>query len=448
MKLASTPTEHSVYSKHRLSRRQALIARHTGPVLSFYLSAAHSMVCGSALCRAFREGMERLEDALKAHGAEIAQRQVFCDAMGGEALWAVRAPHPSLRRLCAQLEREDALSGLFRFHVLDPQTPPHAAADAPTVPPQGAPDERQVIQAYFAQQDREVLAALAAKALLYEVCTAPKPGLVDRFNNGSHRDMDLFTFLDSTAALIPYFTAAVRIGQETAGLPAQETFLRLRRAGLRAERDMFRATSGINTHKGAVFTLGALCGAVGRLWSPAGPPRDSAAVFRQCSLLCTHAVGEDWERMARGKAVTTGQKLYQAYGIEGIRGELIRGLPSVAQVGLPALERELSAGASLEEAGVAVLLHLIAHLTDTNLIARGGLEGQRWAAAQAQALLREGSPSPEQVRALDDAFIRRNLSPGGCADLLAVTYFMHFLRTLPDTAAAPCPADPAGQNKA
>ena len=211
---------------------------------------------------------------------------------------------------------------------------------------------------------------------------------------------------------------------------------------------MFRATSGINTHKGAVFTLGALCGAVGRLWSPAGPPRDSAAVLRQCSLLCTHAVGEDWKRMARGKAVTTGQKLYQAYGIEGIRGELIRGLPSVAQVGLPALERELSAGASLEEAGVAVLLHLIAHLTDTNLIARGGLEGQRWAAAQAQALLREGSPSPEQVRALDDAFIRRNLSPGGCADLLAVTYFMHFLRTLPDTAAAPCPADPAGQNKA
>ena len=440
LKLASTPTEHSVYSKHRCARRQALMARHTGPVLSFHLSAAHAMVCGSALCRAFREGMERLEDALKAHGAEIAQRQVFCDAMGGEALWAVCAPSSFLRRLCIQLEREDALSGLFCFYVLDAQTRAQAAANTPTVRSQGVQDERRIIQAHFAQQDRGVLAAMAAKALLYEVCTAPKPGLVDRFNNGSHRDMDLFTFLDSTAALIPYFETAVRLGQETAHRPPQETFLRLRRAGLRAERDMFRATGGINTHKGAVFTLGTVCGAVGRLWSPAGPPRDCSAVLSQCSLLCTDAVREDWKRMARGEAVTAGQRLYRSCGIQGIRGELARGLPSVAQVSLPALEQELSRGASLEQAGVTALLQLIAHLTDTNLIARGGLEGQRWAARQAQVLLREGHPSPEQVRALDDAFIRRNLSPGGCADLLAVTYLLHFLRTLPDPACVPCPA--------
>lgn len=448
LKLASIPTEHSVYSKYRLSRCQALMARHPGPVISFQLTAVHTLLCGSALCRAFREGMERLEDALKAHGTAVTQRQVFCDVLGGEALWAVRGERPALQRLCTQLAGEDALSGLFCFHVLDPQSPPQAAADAPPFSPQRAPDGQWGVRAYFAEQDRKVLAALAAKALLYEVCTAPKPGLVDRFNNGSHRDMDLFTFLDSTAALIPYFTAAVQIGQETAHLPAQEAFLRLRRAGLRAEQDMFRSTGGINTHKGAIFTLGSLCGAVGRLWSPAGPPRDPAAVFRQCALLCTQGVGEDWKRMAREKAVTTGQKLYQAYGIEGIRGELARGLPSVAQVGLPALERELSAGASLEQAGVAVLLHLMARLTDTNLIARGGLEGQRWAAAQAQALLREGAPSPQQVRALDDALIRRNLSPGGCADLLAATYFMYFLRTLPDTSAAPCPAAPAGLHQA
>ncbi len=111
---------------------------------------------------------------------------------------------------------------------------------------------------------------------MYEVCTTPKPGLVDRHNNGSHRDMDLFTFLDSTTALLPYWHQAVSIGQETAGLLPEETFARLREAGLAAERAMFRATGGVNTHKGAVFSLGCVLGAAGRLWTrrgPAGTPR-------------------------------------------------------------------------------------------------------------------------------------------------------------------------------
>ena len=71
------------------------------------------------------------------------------------------------------------------------------------------------------------------------------------------------------------------------------------------------------------------------------------------------------------------------------------------------------------------LLHLIAGTEDTNLYHRGGPEGAQWAASEAQKLL--PYPSNAQLEELDDAFIARNLSPGGCADLLAATYFLHSL---------------------
>ena len=101
--------------------------------------------------------------------------------------------------------------------------------------------------------------------LNYEVTTTPKPGLVDRRNSGSHRDMDVFTFIDSAAALYPYFEACARTGRETAEQPAPETFAALRPLGCEAEGEMLDATGGVNTHKGAVFSVGIVCAALGRL---------------------------------------------------------------------------------------------------------------------------------------------------------------------------------------
>ncbi len=49
------------------------------------------------------------------------------------------------------------------------------------------------------------ISQLALKALLYEVSLSPKPGLVDRFDNGAHDDMSFMTFIDSMIALSPFF---------------------------------------------------------------------------------------------------------------------------------------------------------------------------------------------------------------------------------------------------
>ena len=432
----------------RAMRQQQLLEEYQLPVISFCLNIAGPVKNSPVLRRAFREGLERLECALLAGRLDIVHREEVDEPTGCEALWVVRGDGRAVKELCVELEDRDALGRLFDLDVLDPASgkwdrtqlgqPPRkclvcgkegkgcASRRLHTVEElQGA--TQVILENYFSPKDQQALGALAAKALLYEVCTTPKPGLVDRSNNGSHRDMDVFTFLDSTAALLPYFEEAVRLGIETRNLPPQETFRRLRQAGAAGEWAMFRATGGVNTHKGAVFTLGTVCAAAGRLWTAEGFSKDLDAALALCGEMSAQAVQEDFEAIRREGAHTTGQRIYLEHGLEGIRGELSRGLPAVAQIGLPTLRRCLEAGDSMEQAGVQVLLALMAQVVDTNLIARGGLEGQQWAMEQTKNLTQGRAVLQEEAEKLDRALIERNLSPGGCADLLAITYFLEFL---------------------
>ena len=432
----------------RAMRQQQLLEEYHLPVISFCLNIAGPVKNPPVLRRAFREGLERLACALLAGRLDVVHREEVDQPTGCEALWVVRGDGRAVKELCVELEDRDALGRLFDLDVLDPVSgkwdrtqlgqPPRkclvcgkegkgcASRRLHTVEElQGA--TQVILEDYFGKKDQQALGALAAKALLYEVCTTPKPGLVDRKNNGSHRDMDVFTFLDSTAALLPYFEEAVRLGMETRDLPPQETFRRLRQAGAAGERAMFRATGGVNTHKGAVFTLGTVCAAAGRLWTVEGFSKDLDAALALCGEMSAQAVQKDFEAIRREGAHTTGQRLYLEHGLEGIRGELSRGLPAVAQIGLPTLRRRLEAGDSLEQAGVQVLLALMAQVVDTNLIARGGLEGQQWAMEQTKNLPQGRAATRQETEELDRALIERNLSPGGCADLLAITYFLEFL---------------------
>lgn len=432
----------------RAMRQQQLLEEYQLPVISFCLNIAGPVKNSPVLRRAFREGLERLVCALLAGRLEVVHREEVDEPTGCEALWVVRGDGRAVKELCVELEDRDALGRLFDLDVLDPASgkwdrtqlgqPPRkclvcgkegkgcASRRLHTVEELQSATQA-ILEDYFAKKDQQTLGALAAKALLYEVCTTPKPGLVDRSNNGSHRDMDVFTFLDSTAALLPYFEEAVRLGMETRDLPSQETFRRLRQAGAAGERAMFRATGGVNTHKGAVFTLGTVCAAAGRLWTAEGFSKDLDAALALCGEMSAQAVQEDFAAIRRSPAHTAGQRLYLEQGLEGIRGELSRGLPAVAQIGLPTLRRCLEAGDSLEQAGVQVLLALMAQVVDTNLIARGGLEGQQWAMEQAKNLTQGRAATQQEAEKLDRALIERNLSPGGCADLLAITYFLEFL---------------------
>ena len=429
----------------RAFRQQALLTKYHLPLVSFTLNIAGPVKNSPVLRRAFQEGLNRLEDALARHHLPLIHQEQVDEPTGCEALWVVSGDGGLLKQLCIQLEDEDALGRLFDLDVLDMQStwnreqlgyPPRPCLVCGQ-PGKGCASRRvhsveelqQVTQGilrnFFAQKDQDWLASQACRALLYEACTTPKPGLVDCANCGSHRDMDLFTFLTSSSALFPYFRQAAALGMEYAHLPPNETFSHLRTAGQRAERAMFQATGGVNTHKGAIFSLGCVCAAAGRLWTVDGARPSAEKLLSDSAAICRDAVEGDLASITPETARTAGQRLYLSSGLRGIRGELSDGLPSVAQIGLPSLHAARNKGYTLEEAGCITLLQLIAHVQDSNLVARGGPDGQHWAAQQCQALL--PSPSRTQITELDQAMIHKNLSPGGCADLLAITYFLYFL---------------------
>lgn len=273
-----------------------------------------------------------------------------------------------------------------------------------------------------------VLADLVADALLIEVRVTPKPGLVDLRNTGAHRDMDVSTFIASAEALRPLLGAFFETGAATAHLPADRVLARLRPVGLACERAMFSATGGVNTHKGSIFGFGLLLGAAGRVWTTTRR-LDRDRICDEVSRLVDGIV--ERELMHGGEARTAGERLFRAHGLTGARGEAASGFATARLGALPVFERALAAGHGAADALRGAFLHLLVHNDDTNLAARGGLDGLVWAKAEAARIHAAGGIDlPDFVRrleALDDAFIERNLSPGGSADLLALTWTLHCL---------------------
>lgn len=260
------------------------------------------------------------------------------------------------------------------------------------------------------------IAAMALRSLLLEVDTWPKPGLVSRIDSGSHDDMDAGLFRRSAAAIAPYFRMLAQAGAEGSGMG------RLRVIGLEAEVAMLAATGGINTHRGAIFGLGLLCAAAGaRAGGLTGPALPLGAI-----------VARLWGRDILDGPVplhSNGGKARRRFGAGGARMEAAQGFPSVYQIGLPALQRgALTAPADREAARVETCFALIAALEDTNLLHRGGLEGLAFARRAAGAFLAEGGVGRAgwraRARAVHESFVARSLSPGGAADLLAMTLFV------------------------
>ena len=188
---------------------------------------------------------------------------------------------------------------------------------------------------------------------------------------------------------------------------------------------MFSATGGVNTHKGAIFSLGLLCAAAGRL-SPDQWSVDS--LLSQCAAMTQGIVAQDLGNVTLQNAQTAGQRIYAQYGIGGVRAQAEAGYPAVKNAGLPILQQGLEQGLSLNDAGAVALLHLLAATDDTNLISRSDRQTHLQIKQQIADLLKDTPfPSSAEIEKLDAEFIEKNLSPGGSADLLAMTYLLLLL---------------------
>lgn len=270
-------------------------------------------------------------------------------------------------------------------------------------------------------------ALLAYQALTKELFLTPKPGLVDIDNSGSHQDMDVFTFIESINAISPWFDQFYIAGLNAPYCEATAFLAIVRRIGIQCEKSMFKATNNINTHKGGIFAFALLLSAIGRLEGRNCLPT-IATICNEVSLMCENLVEKELENNASFTAKTAGEKLYDQYGFTGARGEAASGYATVRKIALP-IYFELKQKNLLEdEILLQTLLHLFAYNNDTNLVSRGGLEGLQFVQHQARDLINLKITNSEyyiaKMQRLDLQFIERNLSPGGSADLLSVTYFL------------------------
>lgn len=431
--------------ERRAARQAALVQAYALPLISFCMNIAGPVKSNPLIRRGFHEGLRILKNQLRASRLQIRHEEKRLSFTGDEALLVVAGDPAQIKKICCEIEDFDDLGRLFDMDVITPDLqkvarentaqPPRrcllcdsAAKDCARSRSHSAEELWQRTQDILLKAmqaiDARHIATQAVRALLCEVCVSPKPGLVDRYNNGSHHDMDIFLYMHSSAALYDYFRRCAELGQQACSAP--ECFRRLQILGRRAEADMFAATRGINTHKGAIFSLGVLCAASARIGKEGW--QDTAGLLQECRAMLTGLCDRAFSHLKMSAALTVGEELYLRHGIKGARGQAEAGFPTVLQVGLPILKQGLQQGLSFNDAAAAALLHIIAHEADSNMIHRGGYETQQKEAQRLQEMLAE-APFPDRVciDALDADYIARNLSPGGSADLLALCCYLYFL---------------------
>ena len=430
--------------EERVRLQSDYLNRFSCPIISFTMNIAGPIKNSPLISRAFAVGLEELDK-------NIAQEKIIhkhidtLNPTGPLAIYAVNENPEAIKSLCVAIEEKTALGRLFDMDVIDcsfnkPTRPSErgcivcgargrvCAASRAHSASEVAAKMNEIMAKEILSLDSDRIARLVCDALIDEVKTTPKPGLVDLRNTGSHGDMTVATFEASANCLFEYFKECVEAGNSLKQLACHDTFLALRKIGINAETCMYEATGGINTHKGAIFSFGILCGAIGRLWTPESPIPETYKLLREAANLAKIAIDNDFTT-PNGK--TPGERMYLEHKSLGIRGEAASGFASVQNISLPVFKQLLEDGFTKNDAGAITLIHLIASLDDTAIYNRGGIDGLKFAKGYAQKIIDDQKLLKiSHIGEMDEAFIQRNLSAGGSADLLAVTYFLYELEKI------------------
>lgn len=231
----------------RASRQMQLLREFGKPIISFSMNIPGPIKDSPLIRRGFRAGCAALEHRLP--GGKVLHSERTEAVTGCESMYVLDMDPMAVKAITTAIEDTHGLGRLFDMDVIGPD---FRKLDREAVgggsrncivcgaPGRGCASRRihsvaelqaatrGILEGYFREKDAAFIGSLATQSLLDEVCTTPKPGLVDRRNSGSHRDMDIFTFMASAAALQGYFTACARAGMANDRTPA-ETFAHLRR---------------------------------------------------------------------------------------------------------------------------------------------------------------------------------------------------------------------------
>ena len=430
-------------------------------LLSFGMNIPGAVKQTPLIRSGFLFGKERLTALLQREGHPILGTHELRRVSGDNWLCLIAAPPETVKRLAVALEDSEPLARLFDIDVLDSKGQKLSREDF-SLPPRRcllceeaavvcARSRAHSVEALFSRCDSLLREAFplsasffsalenhAALSLLDEVYAAPKPGLVDRIDSGAHADMKFEDFILSTAAVTPFLREmAVTAYQSCFTLPdaAQETdaalFSRLREIGKHAEREMYAATGGVNTHKGAVFTLGLLSAGAGILYAKSGK-LSAEAILDEVQNLVGDTLRQELADLKAGEVGEAhGEAVLHRDGTGGVRSAAAKGFPVLRSIALPLLRQYEAEERPAEASALNVLLHLILHVSDTNVLYRGGKDALLTLRADCRNILSHGGAfTPEGtdlLYELKETCKQRNISPGGAADLLSAALFLHRL---------------------
>lgn len=258
------------------------------------------------------------------------------------------------------------------------------------------------------------LSKLASQALMLELETYPKPGLVSFLDNGSHNDMDANTFIASINSLSSYWQDIAEAGLKAA------PFSQLKSLGVNAEEKMLQSTNGVNTHRGAIFILGLLLASCAYT---CGNNLPFANVSSNLVKLWGDALAKH-----QPNNLSNGARVRAKYGVSSIVNEASGGFLLIFNTYLPLLEKLKYE----KNAYIQLFFEILVTANDTNLLHRGNLDGLNYARQVAREFLSNGGiKNPNYyVHAINihQNFVERNLSPGGVADLFTATIFLDLVR--------------------
>lgn len=435
-------------------------AAHHASIVSLSINMPGSIKYTEDVVSLLYTALGKLRQRFFALGFSLLEERIYHVIAGPGAVLAVGGEAAQIKRAAVELEEEASYARLLDIDVFMPEGKQLSRTDiglplrtclvcqgeAVLCMREQKHDRNEVVSAayrllasYKAQEiqellprEVEIIGIAALEAMLMELACTPAPGLVDRFNPGAHRDMDFFTFTKSSSVLSIAMHRCALAGWRHKG-ESGELLPLLRTLGCQAEQAMFQATAGINTQKGILFLMGIMVAAAAQA-ARKGKPVTAQQVTDAAARICQGIVARELEAIRKlppQRKLTAGERFYVEHGVTGIRGEIEAGLPSVQKVGLPCLREGLAQGLHLNDALVHALLGLMSVTQDTTILNRHNMDVLDEVKAEAKALMAEGgmlsSDAIQKVTEMDNRFISRNISPGGSADLLAVTYFLHLL---------------------
>lgn len=246
-----------------------------------------------------------------------------------------------------------------------------------------------------------LVGALASRALRMELDLTPKPGLVDKNGSGAHKDMDYATMSASIDAIVPFIHAMASINPDD-DVPADMVEL-----GIKAELKMLAATGGVNTHKGAIFSLGLMATAFAQCYWEGETVGEKALKSKIVALACAVPKSKD----------THGAKVCSKFKAKGALQNARDGYPALFKEWLPFYRR-----VKAEKNGLLkTLLLIVSQLEDTNVLYRKGPAVAEKVRSMAREALKNFSE--DKVRNICGRFTSEGISPGGSADMLALTVF-------------------------